>query len=162
MATFTDLVGGLAEQKRRARLAGRPITEAEVRGTTAGYFDVASERLARAKSLQQQKELAQAQLQQNQTLQSERLQSDAMLQAERLAEQKRAEQERIRMQEQQLSQQQETMEEQMRAAQEARKADERSSMIQTGIAGLAVAGEYGGSIVKGISSAFKAIGGGGK
>ena len=74
-------------------MQGRPISEAEVRGTTAGYFDVASERLSRAKALAiQEKGLTQ-----EREMQTERLNTERELQAERLAEQKRAEMERIRL-----------------------------------------------------------------
>ena len=162
MATFTDLIGGLAEQKRKARLQGRPISQNEVRGMTAGYFDAASQRLAQAKSLKDEREMAEARLATDRELQSERLASEQSLQAERLAEQKRAEQERIRLQEEQLRQRQDEDERAYQVAQQAQERGEKQNMINTALVGTAVAGQYGGSIIKGISSAFSKIGSIGK
>lgn len=162
MATFTDLVGGLAEQKRKARLQGRPVTEPEVRGMTAGYFDVASDRLARAKALENEKQIAEQRLATDRDLQGERLATEKQLQAERLAEQKRAEMERARLEEERLSMAEEQDARQYQIAQEAAERDRTQNMIQTGLVGTMVAGEYGGSIVKGIGSALSKIGGGGK
>lgn len=162
MATFTDLVGGLAEQKRKARLQGRPVTEPEVRGMTAGYFDVASDRLARAKSIQAEKDMAQQRLATDRDLQGERLAAEREMQAQSLAEQKRAEMERIRLQEKDLRRRSEWEEQAQQAAQQAYERDRKANMIQTGLVGAAVAGQYGGSIIKGIGKAVSKIGSIGK
>jgi len=142
-------------QQRQARLSGRPLTQAETAAPYEALAATAGDRLARAKSLQlqetgQEKQFGLAERQMEQ-------------QAGQFAEQQRLEQERLlearRQSDQQLNFYRDQMEEQLMAAEAARKDDRRSSMIQTGLAGAAIAGEYGGRIIKGISKAIKFLGG---
>jgi hypothetical protein len=69
MATF---VQALSQARRKAALSGRPLSQQEAQGITAGYAEVASERAARSKSL---------------SLQEEGLDQTKMLEEKRLAQQ---------------------------------------------------------------------------
>ena len=144
-------------QQRQARLSGRPLTQAETAAPYEALAATAGDRLARAKSLQlqetgQEKQFGLAERQMEQ-------------QAGQFAEQQRLEQERLlearRQSDQQLNFYRDQMEEQLMAAEAARKQDKTTSMVQTGLAGAAILGEYGkdigkigGSIVSGIGKLF--------